>query len=242
MKLTDKTAIITGASRGIGEAIARNFAQAGANLVLNARHEFPENLIKELEDYGHGVVTVLGSVDDPTTGDQLVAAALDQFGSVDVLVNNAGITDDMLAMRMKPASFAKVVQVNLDGTFYVTQPAFKKMLKARAGVIINLASVVGLTGNIGQANYAASKAGIIGLTKTLAREGAMRGVRVNAIAPGMIATDMTAALSQSSQDQILAEIPLKRFGQPEEIAHTARFLVENAYITGQTVTVAGGLG
>lgn len=242
MKLTDKTAIITGASRGIGESIARNFAQAGANLVLNARHEFPETLIKELEDYGHGVVTVLGSVDDPTTGDQLVAAALDQFGSVDVLVNNAGITDDMLAMRMKPASFAKVVQVNLDGTFYVTQPAFKKMLKARAGVIINLASVVGLTGNIGQANYAASKAGIIGLTKTLAREGAMRGVRVNAIAPGMIATDMTAALSQSSQDQILAEIPLKRFGQPEEIAHTARFLVENAYITGQTVTVAGGLG
>ena len=242
MKLTDKTAIITGASRGIGEAIARNFAQAGANLVLNARHKFPETLIKELEDYGHGVVTVLGSVDDPTTGDQLVAAALDQFGSVDVLVNNAGITDDMLAMRMKPASFAKVVQVNLDGTFYVTQPAFKKMLKARAGVIINLASVVGLTGNIGQANYAASKAGIIGLTKTLAREGAMRGVRVNAIAPGMIATDMTAALSQSSQDQILAEIPLKRFGQPEEIAHTARFLVENAYITGQTVTVAGGLG
>ena len=242
MKLTDKTAIITGASRGIGEAIARNFAQAGANLVLNARHEFPETLIKELEDYGHGVVTVLGSVDDPTTGDQLVAAALDQFGSVDVLVNNAGITDDMLAMRMRPASFAKVVQVNLDGTFYVTQPAFKKMLKARAGVIINLASVVGLTGNIGQANYAASKAGIIGLTKTLAREGAMRGVRVNAIAPGMIATDMTAALSQSSQDQILAEIPLKRFGQPEEIAHTARFLVENAYITGQTVTVAGGLG
>ena len=242
MKLTDKTAIITGASRCIGEAIARNFAQAGANLVLNARHEFPETLIKELEDYGHGVVTVLGSVDDPTTGDQLVAAALDQFGSVDVLVNNAGITDDMLAMRMKPASFAKVVQVNLDGTFYVTQPAFKKMLKARAGVIINLASVVGLTGNIGQANYAASKAGIIGLTKTLAREGAMRGVRVNAIAPGMIATDMTAALSQSSQDQILAEIPLKRFGQPEEIAHTARFLVENAYITGQTVTVAGGLG
>lgn len=242
MKLTDKTAIITGASRGIGEAIARNFAQAGANLVLNARHEFPETLIKELEDYGHGVVTVLGSVDDPTTGDQLVAAALDQFGSVDVLVNNAGITDDMLAMRMKPASFAKVVQVNLDGTFYVTQPAFKKMLKARAGVIINLASVVGLTGNIGQANYAASKAGIIGLTKTLAREGAMRGVRVNAIAPGMIATDMTAALSQSSQDQILAEIPLKRFGQPEEIAHTACFLVENAYITGQTVTVAGGLG
>ena len=242
MKLTDKTAIITGASRGIGEAIARNFAQAGANLVLNARHEFPETLIKELEDYGHGVVTVLGSVDDPTTGDQLVAAALDQFGSVDVLVNNAGITDDMLAMRMKPASFAKVVQVNLDGTFYVTQPAFKKMLKARAGVIINLASVVGLTGNIGQANYAASKAGIIGLTKTLAREGAIRGVRVNAIAPGMIATDMTAALSQSSQDQILAEIPLKRFGQPEEIAHTARFLVENAYITGQTVTVAGGLG
>lgn len=242
MKLTDKTAIITGASRGIGEAIARNFAQAGANLVLNARHEFPETLIKELEDYGHGVVTVLGSVDDPTTGDQLVAAALDQFGSVDVLVNNAGITDDMLAMRMKPASFAKVVQVNLDGTFYVTQPAFKKMLKARAGVIINLASVVGLTGNIGQANYAASKAGIIGLTKTLAREGAMRGARVNAIAPGMIATDMTAALSQSSQDQILAEIPLKRFGQPEEIAHTARFLVENAYITGQTVTVAGGLG
>ena len=242
MKLTDKTAIITGASRGIGEAIARNFAQAGANLVLNARHEFPETLIKELEDYGHGVVTVLGSVDDPTTGDQLVAAALDQIGSVDVLVNNAGITDDMLAMRMKPASFAKVVQVNLDGTFYVTQPAFKKMLKARAGVIINLASVVGLTGNIGQANYAASKAGIIGLTKTLAREGAMRGVRVNAIAPGMIATDMTAALSQSSQDQILAEIPLKRFGQPEEIAHTARFLVENAYITGQTVTVAGGLG
>lgn len=242
MKLTDKTAIITGASRGIGEAIARNFAEAGANLVLNARHEFPTELIKELEAFGHGVVTVLGSVDDPATGQQLVATALDKFGSADILVNNAGITSDMLAMRMKPEDFARVVSVNLDGTFYVSQPVFKKMLKARTGVIINLASVVGLTGNIGQANYAASKAGIIGLTKTLAREGAMRGVRVNAIAPGMIATDMTAALSQASQDQILAEIPLKRFGQPEEIAHAARFLVENTYITGQTLTVAGGLG
>lgn len=126
MKLTDKTAIITGASRGIGEAIARNFAEAGANLVLNARHEFPTELIKELEAFGHGVVTVLGSVDDPATGQQLVATALNKFGSADILVNNAGITSDMLAMRMKPEDFARVVSVNLDGTFYVSQPVFKK--------------------------------------------------------------------------------------------------------------------
>lgn len=162
MKSTDKTANYSGATRGIGEAIARNFETAGAHLVLNARHEFPETLIQELEEVGHGVVTVLGSVDDPNTGDTLVAAALDQFGSVDVLVNNAGITDDMLAMRMKPDSFAQVVLVNLDGTFYVTTPALQKMSKARAGDYLHLASVVGLTGNIGTAHYADSKAGNFG--------------------------------------------------------------------------------
>jgi len=241
MQLADKVAVITGGTRGIGAAMAHRFVDAGANVVLVARHAPDSELLESLQRDGQQVVAVVGAIDDPDFGQALAAQVAEQFGQIDILVNNAGITRDMLAMRMTPAQFDEVVQVNLNGTFYVTQPIFKRMLKARNGVIVNVASVVGLTGNIGQANYAASKAGIIGLTKTLAQEGALRGVRVNALAPGMIQTAMTDALSDAAQAAILERIALKRLGVPDEIAHAAQFLIENDYITGQVVTVDGGL-
>lgn len=241
MELKDKVVVITGATRGIGAAIATRCAQAGAQLIVNARHAMPEKQRIALLAYGQQVIEVTGAIDDPQTGQELAKVAKAEFGRIDVLINNAGITDDQLALRMNPDQFSAVINVNLNGTFNVTQPLFKMMIKQRAGVIINMASVVGLMGNIGQANYAASKAGVIGLTKTLAREGAMRGVRVNAIAPGMIATQMTASLSETAQGNVLESIPLKRFGTVDEIAHATQFLIENDYVTGQVLTVDGGL-
>ncbi|KRO16432.1 3-oxoacyl-ACP reductase family protein [Lacticaseibacillus saniviri] len=241
MELKDKVVVITGATRGIGAAIATRCAQAGAQLIVNARHAMPEEQRVALLVYGQQVIEVTGAIDDPQTGQELAKVAKTEFGRIDVLINNAGITDDQLALRMNPDQFSAVINVNLNGTFNVTQPLFKMMIKQRAGVIINMASVVGLMGNIGQANYAASKAGVIGLTKTLAREGAMRGVRVNAIAPGMIATQMTASLSETAQENFLESIPLKRFGTVDEIAHATQFLIENDYVTGQVLTVDGGL-
>ena len=160
---------------------------------------------------------------------------------MDILVNNAGITNDKLAIGMKPDDFTKVIDVNLTGTFMLSQAFLKKMYKQKAGVIINMASVIGLHGNVGQANYAASKAGVIGLTKSIAKEGALRNIRVNAIAPGMIASDMTAVLSDKVKANIMQEIPLHRFGNAQEIAQTALFLAANDYITGQVITVDGGM-
>ncbi|WP_125702266.1 3-oxoacyl-[acyl-carrier-protein] reductase [Lacticaseibacillus daqingensis] len=241
MLLTDKVALVTGSTRGIGAAIARDLAQAGAHVVLNGTTAVPAALVTELQALGHEVLALPARIDDADAAATLVQATLAHFGRLDILVNNAGITKDGLAMRMTPAQFNDVIAVNLNGTFNVTQPAFKAMMKAKQGVIVNLSSVVGLTGNIGQANYAASKAGVIGLTKSLAKEGAMRGVRVNAVAPGMIATQMTAGLSASVQADLTQAIPLKRFGQPEEVASAVRFLIENAYVTGQVLTVDGGL-
>ena len=241
MQLADKVAIITGGSRGIGAAIAQRFVDAGANVVLVARHAPDAEFLESLQRPGQEVVPIVGAIDDPDFGRALADQVNERFGRIDILVNNAGITRDMLAMRMTPDQFDEVVRVNLNGTFYITQPIFKRMLKARTGVIVNVASVVGITGNIGQANYAASKAGIIGLTKTLAQEGALRGVRVNALAPGMIDTAMTEVLSAAAQQAILERIALKRLGAPDEVAHAAQFLIENDYITGQVVTVDGGL-
>ncbi len=241
MPATHKVAVITGASRGIGAAIAERLAQAQVDLVVSARHPFPEAQLQALEAYGVTVIAQAAAIEDSASAAALIDVALTKFGKIDILVNNAGITRDQLALRLTPEQFAEVVAVNLNGTYNVTQPAYRAMMKARQGVIINLASIVGQVGNIGQANYAASKAGVIGLTKTLAKEGARRGVRVNAIAPGMIATDMTASLSDQAQAQLLAQIPLQRFGTPEEVASAADFLINNTYMTGQVLTIDGGL-
>ncbi|KRN33262.1 3-oxoacyl-ACP reductase FabG [Weissella halotolerans] len=238
MELAGKTVLVTGSTRGIGLAIAQAFSAAGARLIVHGRHA-PKPAL--LATFPTDTTVLVGDIAD----DKVIAPAIKQLyesgQKIDILVNNAGIIHDKLAMGMKPIEFAQVVDTNLNGTFNVTQPIFKKMLRQRSGAIINMASVVGQMGNMGQANYAASKAGIIGLTKSLAKEGALRGIRVNAIAPGMIDSDMTAQLSAKVKEQALATIPLARFGQASEIAQTALFLAENDYITGQTITVDGGL-
>lgn len=236
-----KVAVITGGSRGIGRAIALRFAQAGYQLVLNARSALSTELMAAIEDYGVQYAFVQGDITHPETATKIVSTTFERFGRLDVLVNNAGITNDKLVMAMAVADFETVIDVNLVGTFRVTQVAFKKMLRQRSGCIINLSSVIGQHGNIGQANYAASKAGVIGLTQSLAKEGALRGVRCNAIAPGMITTEMTAALKPSMLEAIQAQIPLQRFGTPEEVADAALFLAENTYVTGQVLTVDGGM-
>lgn len=241
MELTNKTVLITGSSRGIGAATALAFAKAGSRVILNARHELPASLKQQLDELDAEYCFLPGDVSDEQVVKKLTKTAWEKFGGIDVLINNAGITRDRLLIGMKTADFDEVLQVNLKGPFLMIQALLKKMYKQRAGVIINLASVVGLHGNAGQANYAASKAGIIGLTKTVAREGALRGIRCNAIAPGMIASDMTAAMPQKAQDQILESLPLKRFGEPAEIAQTALFLAQNDYVTGQTIVVDGGM-
>ncbi|MDI9206851.1 3-oxoacyl-ACP reductase FabG, partial [Ligilactobacillus saerimneri] len=198
-------------------------------------------VVEQIEAYGGKVAVVLGDVSQAQDVQRMVKEALAAFGKVDILVNNAGITNDKLAIRMKPDDFTKVIDVNLTGTFMLSQAFLKKMYKQKAGVIINMASVIGLHGNVGQANYAASKAGVIGLTKSIAKEGALRNIRVNAIAPGMIASDMTAVLSDKVKANIMQEIPLHRFGNAQEIAQTALFLAANDYITGQVITVDGGM-
>lgn len=241
MDLKGKTVIVTGSSRGIGEAIAEAYAKRGANIVLNARKPIAEEKIAHLESFGVIVKTILGDVSEFETAKEIVSQTKELFGSVDVLVNNAGITRDKLIMRMDEEDFDATYQVNLKGTFNMIRHALPIMLKQRSGSIINISSVVGETGNTGQANYAASKAGIIGLTKSVAREAATRGITCNAIAPGFIETEMTDVLSEKIQEQMLTQIPLKRFGKAEEVANTAVFLSENTYITGQTISVNGGM-
>lgn len=238
MELKNKVALITGSTRGIGLAIAQEFLAAGAKVILNGRGDLPAEVAANLSGDFQYVAGDLGTDEGIA---QVAHAALAAYGQIDILVNNAGITRDKLLLGMKPADFDAVLAVDLRAPMLLTQLVFKKMLKQRAGVVINLASVVGLHGNAGQANYAAAKAGLVGFTKTLAREGAARGVRANAIAPGMINSAMTQALSEKIQAQLIAEIPLHRLGQPNEIAHAARFLVENDYVTGQTIVVDGGM-
>lgn len=241
MSLEGKTVIVTGSSRGIGRAIAVEFAKKGANIVLNGRKPMPEDLVQELEQMGAKTHTVLGDISQFDFAQQLIEEAKETFGSVDVLVNNAGITKDMLLMRMKEEDFDQTMNINLKGTFNTIRHASKVMLKQKSGTIINMASVVGLVGNVGQANYAASKAGVVGLTKSAARELAARGITVNAIAPGFIQTEMTDILSDKMKEQAVGQIPLKQFGQPEDIARLAVFLSENRYITGQVINVDGGM-
>ena len=241
MKLEQKNVFITGSSRGIGLAIAHKFASLGANVVLNSRGEISEELLAEFKPYGVKVLAISGDVSDFTDAKRMVDQAIEGLGSVDVLVNNAGITQDTLMLKMTEVDFEKVLKVNLTGAFNMTQAVLKQMLKAREGAIINMSSVVGLMGNIGQANYAASKAGLIGFTKSVAREVANRNVRVNAIAPGMIESDMTAVLSDKVKDAMLAQIPMKQFGQAEQVAEVTAFLASQDYLTGQVIAIDGGL-
>ena len=241
MKLEQKNVFITGSSRGIGLAIAHKFASLGANVVLNSRGEISEELLAEFKPYGVKVLAISGDVSDFTDAKRMVDQAIEELGSVDVLVNNAGITQDTLMLKMTEDDFEKVLKVNLTGAFNMTQAVLKQMIKAREGAIINMSSVVGLMGNIGQANYAASKAGLIGFTKSVAREVANRNVRVNAIAPGMIESDMTAVLSDKVKDAMLAQIPMKQFGQAEQVAEVTAFLASQDYLTGQVIAIDGGL-
>lgn len=240
MDLTGKNVLVTGSSRGLGAAIATKFAENGANVILNARHE-PSELIQQIKALGVQVWFIQADISSPRDIEEMVRQLDDQQINVDILVNNAGINRDKLMIGMREKDFDDVVNTNLIGTYRVTQPLFRRMLKRRTGVIINMASVVGEHGNIGQANYAASKAGVIGFTKAVAQEGALRGVRCNAIAPGMIESSMTAAIDEKRQKEIKERIPLKRLGTAEEVAQTALFLAQNDYLTGEVINVDGGM-
>ena len=245
ISLKDKAAVITGSARGIGRAIAEKLAAAGSKIVISdILAEEGEKTAKEIkEKYGVETVFIAANVADSQSAEELVNKAFEAFGRIDTFVNNAGITRDTLLLRMKEDDFDRVISVNLKGTFNCSQSVLKKMIKQRSGSIINIASVIGLIGNIGQANYAASKAGIIGLTKSIAREGAARGVRANSVAPGFIKSDMTHILTEEIQKQILSQIPAGEMGTPEDIANAVLFLASDlsAYITGQTLTVDGGM-
>ena len=240
MELKGKNVFITGSTRGIGLAMAHKFASLGANIILNGRREIGEELISEFSDYGVQVIPISGDVSDSTDAKRMVEEAIEKLGSVDILVNNAGITKDKLMLKLTEEDFEQVLKVNLVGAFNMTQAVLKPMTKARQGAIINLSSVVGLAGNIGQANYAASKAGLIGFSKSVAREVAARNIRVNCIAPGFIASDMTDVLPEKIKEASLALIPMKRFGTPEEVADVALFLAGQEYLTGQVITIDGG--
>lgn len=239
--LEGKTVLVTGAAKGIGKAIALAFAKQGCNIVLNYRSNVSDDTIKEIEAYNVKCMPLQGDVSDFATAAEIVKKAKKEFGTVDVLVNNAGITKDMLLMRMSEEEFDSVIQTNLKGTFNMIRHVSSVMLKQRSGAIINMSSVVGVTGNAGQANYAASKAGVIGLTKATAKELAARGVTCNAIVPGFVETDMTAVLTDEQKSMMLEAIPLKRYGQVEDIANAAVFFAKNTYITGQVLNVDGGM-
>ena len=240
MELKDKVVLITGSTHGIGAAMALEFAKHGARVLLNGRKELPVKLANNLNELSvdyHYLQADLANSDLKDFTDK----AWDVYGQIDILINNAGLNRDKMFIGMKENDFDQVIDLDLKVPFFLSKNIIKKMNKRRTGVIINLSSVVGIHGNAGQANYAAAKAGLIGLTKTIAREGAMRNIRVNSIAPGMIDTQMTASLSERVQKNILEQIPLKRFGNPDEVAQTAIFLAENDYITGQNIVVDGGM-
>ena len=246
MKLLEgKTAIITGGSRGIGKGIAMVFAQHGANVAFtfSSSIESANSLEKELNNYGVKVKSYQSNAADYKESQDLVENVLTDFGSIDVLVNNAGITKDNLLMRMGEEDFDKVIEVNLKSVFNMTKAVQRTMLKQRKGSIINMSSVVGLKGNAGQSNYAASKSGIIGFSKSIALELGSRNIRSNVIAPGFIETEMTAKLDEKTVDVWRNAIPLKRGGSPEDIANACVFLASDlsAYVTGQTLNVDGGM-
>lgn len=245
MKLEGKTAIITGAGRGIGKAIAQRLALEGANIVIN---DIPtstdaDQTAAEIIKNGGKAIVCKGDVRSFEDMTKLVKKAQEAFGSVDILINNAGITRDGLLVRMSEEDWDKVININLKGAFNCTKAVAKVMMKQRSGKIVNISSVVGVMGNIGQANYSASKAGLIGLTKSTARELAARGINCNAIAPGFIESDMTKQLADTVKEEYLKNIPLKKFGTPADIASAVVFLVSDdaKYITGQVLHIDGGL-
>ena len=241
----NKVALITGASRGIGKQIAITLAKNGFDISLNCRKENDEviKIKEEIESYNVSCLIVEGDVSNFEDSERITKETIEKFGKIDVLVNNAGITKDMLLLRMKEAECPKILDVNLCGTFNMSKNVSSYMMKARCGRIINLASVVGISGNAGQANYAASKAGIIGFTKSLAKELASRNILVNAVAPGFIRTDMTDVLKDETKEKILDQIPLRREGTAEDVANVVKFLAssDSSYVTGQVINIDGGM-
>jgi 3-oxoacyl-[acyl-carrier protein] reductase len=245
MKLIGKTALVTGASRGIGREIALELARQGASVVVNYAGSEAKayEVVEEIKGIGQEAIAIQCDVSNNESVTDMVKATVDHFGKIDILVNNAGITRDNLLMRMKEDEWDDVININLKGVFLCTKAVTRQMMKQRYGRIINISSVVGVSGNPGQANYVAAKAGVIGLTKTSAKELASRGITVNAIAPGFITTEMTDQLTEDIQNEMLKMIPLAQFGEPKDIAHSVVFLAsdDSRYITGQTIHVNGGM-
>ena len=244
MYLEDQVALVTGCGRGIGRAIALALAEHGAGVVVNdLMEESAEQVATEIEAIGVAAMPVVADITCEDEVKAMVTAAVDRFGQIDILVNNAGITQDNLLMRMSEEQWDTVLAVNLKGAFLCTKAVARPMVKARRGRIINIASVVGLTGNVGQANYSSSKGGLIALTKSTAQELGSRGITCNAVAPGFIETEMTARLSDEAREQMLGRVPMGRPGQPEDVAQAVVFLAgpEASYITGQVLTVDGGM-
>ncbi|EKN64096.1 3-ketoacyl-(acyl-carrier-protein) reductase [Neobacillus bataviensis LMG 21833] len=245
MNLVGKAALVTGASRGIGREIAHELARQGANVAVNfSGSEAKANeVVDEIKALGRDAIAIKCNVANTEEVTEMVKAAIEQFGKLDILVNNAGITRDNLLMRMKEEEWDDVLNINLKGVFLCTKAVTRQMMKQRVGRIINIASIVGVSGNPGQANYVAAKAGVIGLTKTTAKELASRNITVNAIAPGFITTDMTDKLSAEVKAEMLKQIPLARLGEPKDIAKMTAFLASDdaSYITGQTLHIDGGM-
>lgn len=245
MSLEGKIALVTGGARGIGRAISLELAHSGADVAINygGSEAAAKELATEIEQLGRKALIVQANVADSEAVQDMVKQVVEHFGRLDILVNNAGITRDNLVMRMKDEEWDEVINVNLKGVYNCIKAVTRTMMKQRFGRIINISSVVGVLGNAGQANYVAAKAGVIGLTKTMARELCTRGITVNAVAPGFIETDMTAKLSEDVQEGILSQVPLARLGRPEEVAKVVRFLSSEdaAYMTGQTLHVDGGM-
>jgi 3-oxoacyl-[acyl-carrier protein] reductase len=246
VRLEGKVALVTGASRGIGREIALEFAREGADVAVNyaGSEEKAREVAEEIKAMGRKALLVQCDVSDSQSVQDMIKSVVDYFGGLDILVNNAGITRDNLILRMKEEEWDAVINTNLKGVFLCTKAAARAMMKKRSGRIINISSIVGIIGNPGQANYVAAKSGVIGLTKTTAKEFASRGITVNAIAPGFISTDMTEDLPEEVKEAMIKQVPLARIGEPKEIARVALFLAspDSSYMTGQILRVDGGMG
>ena len=243
MNFNGQTALITGAGRGIGKTIAVKLAESGLDIAIADMNPVSDDVLREIEEYGTKCFAFQLDVTDVESVDSVVKKIIDETGGIHILVNNAGITQDNLFMRMKPEQWSQVIDVNLNGVFHVTKAVIRTMVKQHSGRIINISSVVGFSGNPGQVNYSSTKSGLIGFTKSLSREVGTRGITVNAVAPGFINTAMTQALNESQQQAILSQIPLGRMGEAEDIANAVAFLAseEASYITGTVLHVNGGM-